>query len=431
MSDFTTEAQMQLLRKQLAFEREKHARCAQRMEPALDIIESFMQLNFPVLHGQAKATGMELLAEAQHTLRALRANNDISAYRYDTGVEAPAQDLPAPQTTAAVTVSALSAEAIAVLQILGSTADYDVAVIRWARERGHLPAQEYAYADLEHLTKLRADFDTLLTKEGLKCEETEQGYVRQEYVSSPAQLSIYQARYLLYLTETRGVPEYRARFGSEPIHRQTSLEDERVPATAQAFIRPQSYPSDKCWWWTRTIKTLIELGGRWLDGPFSYRVSDPVLASATAGGPRRYSYASDSDQEGSEPDLIVVMDPRGGTVVRVVIEFERAKYSPSRLKSKIWKNLRDYRDFDGIYYLAPSRTAERKIRRAIKALQQDAETRPASVAPGIVAVFRGMHLEQHWLPSPAQVDRWGTTPPQKYKKMALNGGYYKHRPKRS
>ena len=427
MSDFTTEAQMQLLRKQLAFEREKHVLCAQRMEPATKIIEAFMQLNFPVLHGQAKATGMDLIAEAQETLRALRTNNDLSAYRYDTEVEAattPAQDLPESQKTTAAVVSSLSAEAIAVLQILGSTADYDVATIRWARERGHLRAQEYAYADLERMVELRGAFGEMLTREGLA------EYVEQEYVPTPAQLRTYQSQYLIYLTEERGVPEYRARFGSEPVHRQTAVEDEQLPAAAYAFIRPQTYPSEECWWWTRTVKTLIELGGRWLEGPFTYQVSDPVM-DRKEGSQQRYSYAANSDQKGSEPDLIVVMHPRGGQVVRVVIEFERANYPSPRLKNKIWKNLRDYRDFDGIYYIAPTRTAERRIQRGIRAIQAIAKQKPSSVEPGIVAVFRGMHLEKHWLPSPAQVDRWGTTPPERYNQMALNSGYYKHRPRRS
>jgi hypothetical protein len=232
-----------------------------------------------------------------------------------------------------------------------------------------------------------------------------------------------------------GVQEYTTRFGDAPIQEAVSInrEEEQLEQAfadaglqlPRAFIRPQTYPSEACWWWTRTVKTLIEVGNQY-EGPFTYTVYDPVTDVLPEKFEERYSKGKNA-RSGSEPDLFVIMTPRGGTTVRVVIEFERAEYNPARMKQKVWKNLRDYTDFDGIYYIAANRAAAKKIRTAIKKVSSDAEQDTSSVAPGTVAVFRGACLENTWLPSPAQVDRYNETPPDKYPHMATAFYYYKHR----
>jgi hypothetical protein len=174
------------------------------------------------------------------------------------------------------------------------------------------------------------------------------------------------------------------------------------------------------------LKTLIERGNQSEQTPFTYTVYDPCEGPLPEGFKPRYP-TGERNGKGSEPDLLVVMEPLGGTTVRVVIEFERANYAPARLKTKIWKNLSHYQDFQGIYYVAPNRPSATKIRTAIKKVAIDAEAKPDSVPPGLVAVFRGSVLQDTWLPSPAQVDRFGNTPPDRYDRMAENVYYYKHR----
>jgi hypothetical protein len=424
---FEYAAREELLRAQLAREREGRARAVQRLDLAEQLVERFMQLNFPVMHGQATAMGMDVIEEADQVLRALRTGRDLSnAFRRDTKarpsvVSGTSDETPIvneenePHTPPTLSPTLSSEAAITALQIIGETADYDVITLRWARRLGLDNIPERKVADLVRMEELRAALEELLDEDGELAP-----FVKKEYVRSAGQLAIYQKQHLVYLTESLGVPEYRTRFGKEPIHERTPVGE------GHAFIRPQTYPSDECWWWTRVLKTLIERGNQSKQCPFTYAVYDPCWGPLPPEFQHRYP-AGERNGKGSEPDLLVIMEPLGGTTVRVVIEFERANYAPGRLKTKIWKNLSHYQGFQGVYYVAPNRPAAKKIRTAIKKVAADAKDKPDSVTSGLVAVFRGSVLEDAWLPSPAQVDRFGNTPPDRYDRMAENVYYYKHK----
>ena len=428
--DFEFEARLELLRAQLAREREGRARAVQRLDLAEKIVQRFMQLNFPVMHGQATAAGMDVIEEADQVLRTLRTGRDLShAFRRDTdiaaseasaaGAEASEDgedgEAQAPQAPPTLSPTLTSEAAITALQIIGETADYDVITLRWARRLGLDEAPERKADDLVRMEELREALEEVLDSDELA------PHIRRVYVPTMGQLAIFQKQLLVYLTETDGVPEYRARFGKEPIHERTPV------GNGHAFIRPQTYPSDECWWWTRALKTMIERGNQSQQSPFTYTVYDPCWGPLPAEFKHRYPDNKERNGEGSEPDLFVVMEPIGGTTVRVVIEFERANYTPGRLKTKIWKNLKHYQAFQGIYYIAPNRDAAARIRTATKKVAADAKDKPGSVTPGLVVVFQGSVLEDAWLPSPAQVDRFNNTPPDKYDHMAGNVYYYKHK----
>jgi hypothetical protein len=421
---FEYEARETLLRKQLNRTTERHARCAQRLALARKIIEWFLQLNFPVLHGQAKAQGMDVFEEADKIRRHLQVGRDLAeTFRRDKSTT-PAEQTASDATDYAGLSPTLTSEAaITALRILGKTADYDVATLRWARALDVPDVPALKAHDLERMQVLRDAFTDLIAGEELK------PLVNKVYVETPGNLAKVQAQYLVYLTDA-GVHEYQIRFGGQPMREVAPVSDEAREGedVAHAFIRPQTYPSEECWWWTRAIKALIELGNRAEQAPFSYTVYDPVCGPFPAEFKRRYPTGRRNDK-GSEPDLIVVMEPRGGTTVRVVIEVERAKYTPTRLKSKIWKNVGNYMaaGFDGVYYLAPSRPFAKKLRTAVNKVKEDAEKTPDAIPPSILAVFRGAKLVNAWLPSPSQVDRWGQTPPDRYAQMAPVFHYYKHK----
>lgn len=427
---FEYEARVELLRAQLAREREGRARAVQRLDLAEQIVERFMQLNFPVMHGQATAMGMDVIEEADQVLRALRTGRDLSdAFRRDTDAPPPVMIAGTgdetttengehhDQTPPTLSYALSSEAAITALQIIGETADYDVITLRWARRMGLSDVPDRKVDDLTRMKELRAALEKLLDDEA---SGELAPFVKKVYVPSPGHLSDIQAQYLVYLTEDAGIPEYRARFGREPIHEKTP------DGEGHAFIRPQTYPSGECWWWIRGTKALIEVGNGSDQSPFIYTVYDPCWGPLPDEFKKRYP-AGERNGKGSEPDLFVVMEPLGGTTVRVVIEFERAKYPPKTLKTKVWKNMRDYREFHGVYYITPNRAAAKKMRTAVKKVALMAEDQPDSVAPGIAVVFRGSKLEDSWLPSPAQVDRYYRTPPDRYDRMTEPFYYYKHR----
>ena len=55
----------------------------------------------------------------------------------------------------------------------------------------------------------------------------------------------------------------------------------------------------------------------------------------------RYPHGN-RNQPGSEPDLIVILDPRGGKKVYIAIEVERAKRATPMTKMKMHKTLSDW-----------------------------------------------------------------------------------------
>jgi hypothetical protein len=439
---FEIEAQVQLLRRQLSSEREKFAQCMFRLDDAEKIIERLLQLNFPVLHGQCKAAGMDLIDESTRILRALRTGGEMEQV-----VELMRRDHTLPPTvaprspdgtdTAEVAVSGdLDAESIAALQVLGETADFDVATLRWAQQI-ELPAVPARASDnLERLADLRERFRSRL-------EGPLAPYVEQVYVPSDRALKCYQEPTLIYLTEERGVPEYEVRFGKSPVRKPLSDYDSdsasdlpaEVDRERRAFINPATYPSPKCWWLTRVVKTLIELGNRLSDNPFHATVYDPVCDPLPAGEDflPRYPHGN-RNQPGSEPDLIVVLDPRGGEKVYIAVEVDLATRSTVVMKGKMHKNLTHYEGhFDGIFYVAPERDIARRLRTALRAVRSDANPppdsnrQPVTTAPGLIAIFQASSLVETWLPSPAYVDRWGTTPPEDKPHMAKMFYYYKHK----
>ncbi len=437
---FETEARMQLLRRQLGSEREKYAQCVFRLDDAEKIIERFLQLNFPVLHGQCKAAGIDLIDEATRILRGLRTGGDMERVVALMQRDGDLQLSPAPPPsaeegtdTAPVTISDdLGAESIAALQVLGETADFDVATLRWARQVKLPEVPALAADNLERLAELREKFRELL-------EGTLAPYVELVYVPAEKPLRYLQEPILVYLTEEQGVPEYEARFGKLPVRKPLGDYDSdkapdfpaEVDVERRAFINPATYPSPKCWWLTRAIKTLIELGNHLPDNPFHVSVYDPVCDAVPEGENflPRYPHGN-RNQPGSEPDLIVILDPRGGKRLYIAVEVELATRAAPVMKNKMRKNLSDYEGhFDGIYYFAPDRPIARRLRTALKALRGDAEDsrRPVETAPGLIAIFRRSALEGAWLPSPPQVDRWEVTAPENKPNMAKRFYYYKHK----
>ncbi len=440
---FEIEARMQLLRRQLGSEREKYAQCVFRLDDAEKIIERFLQLNFPVLHGQCKAAGIDLIDEATRILRGLRTGGDmervVALMQRDGDLQlAPTSPSPAEADAdrAPVTISDdLGAESIAALQVLGETADFDVATLRWARQI-QLPAVPALAADnLGRLEELREKFRELLAG-------TLAPYVELVYVPAGSSGQAYQAAHLVYLTEERGVPDYEARFGKPPVRKPRAgeagadaveLPDEGTEG-CRAFLNPATYPTAECWWWTRATKTLIELGNRLPDNPFHATVYDPACDTLPADFLTRYPPDARPGQ-GSAPNLIVVLEPRiGGKPVHIALTVEYANRSNPVLRSMLVNHLRDYHPhFDGIYYLAPNRAAARRLKTALKALHADSQPqgdRPPfirTLAPGLLAVFQGAALEGKWLPSPSQVDRWSPTPPETKPNMAPAFHYYKHK----
>jgi len=167
------------------------------------------------------------------------------------------------------------------------------------------------------------------------------------------------------------------------------------------------------WWLIRATRNAL-LNGRLLpDNPFAIEVFD-LAEGIPEGYQREYGECRSADKVGDEkcsvPDLFVELQARGGPLTRLCVECERGRYANQALKQKLRWTMHNYGQagFAGVYYVAPAAPEARLLQRALGKLAADLRQTPTLVEKGLLAIFTFDALIDHWLPSPAMVDRWGS-----------------------
>ncbi|HNT77813.1 MAG TPA: hypothetical protein PKH77_22600 [Anaerolineae bacterium] len=207
---------------------------------------------------------------------------------------------------------------------------------------------------------------------------------------------------LFELTAT-GETLYQPRFGLAPVTLATFLGKYHVTPAATLT-----------WWLIRATRNAILSGQLLTDNPFGVEVFD-LADGIPAGYQREYGECRNPDKEGDEqcsvPDLFVTLQARGAETQRICVECERGRYANQALKRKLRWTMHNYGQagFAGVYYVAPAVPEARVLQRALLKLSADLRNDPRQVARGMLAIFTFDALADHWLPSPAMVDRWAGT----------------------
>ncbi|HNT73532.1 MAG TPA: hypothetical protein PKH77_00795 [Anaerolineae bacterium] len=197
-----------------------------------------------------------------------------------------------------------------------------------------------------------------------------------------------------------GAAQYRARFGCDPVPLKEFLGKYHV-TEASALT----------WWLIRATRNVILNGQLLPENPFTIEVFD-LAEGIPDGYQREYGECRNPDKAGDEkcsvPDLFVELQARGGPMTRLCIECERGRYANQALKQKLRWTMHNYGQagFAGVYYVAPAAPEARLLQRALGKLAADLRQTPTLVEKGMLAIFTFDALVDHWLPSPAMVDRW-------------------------
>ncbi len=318
-----------LLRGQVEAWRTRYQRAEQGRTAVEQELRRYLTALFPGVYPEAVVTQQPLVQIAQTLYPQLlqgRSARDLPPAPADAVAPAalpapePEANAPAP-APAAVT---LSGSALSLLGILGSQVVAAEVERAWAAQLGLAPAtfKNHVLPEL-----LRARLVQVQTIRGALRKL--RGYASDvNYVLTPA-----------------GRQLYREQFGAEAVD------------FAAVYA---GYASAACWWLHRVTKALLLAGNTHPDNRrFTYTVYDPVVDTAeylAAGFQKRYGAAGLA----AEPDLVVVVASRtGGEGAHIAIECEYANYSTPRLKGKVSKTVKTYREagFQGVYYIAPNSQA--------------------------------------------------------------------------
>ncbi len=358
--------EMTLLRTQLQGSQMRLATQVRALKRAEAILQDYLTALYPHLYAQALGARMNTVEAAEYFYQHYLYGTDPAELfgpneaRQKAEVER-ARSAPKPEPVAQGVE--LSSDAVRLLDVLGSHVLSNEVREHWAQRTGKAVG-----------TAQNTVIPELLDK----------GLLHVQQIPVPRYLTRY-ASDTCYLLSDAGQAEYRRRFSSEPI-------------TYEAAYAP--YKSPEAWWMIRATQALILAGNEHpANQRFTYSVYDPIAdqkALSAADLAPRYG--------NSEPDLIVMVTSRsGGKSVRLAVECERGKYSSTRLKQKLVKNLQDYAatGFSGCYYIANNEDTARVIGGTMTQLRDDLKEQPDTVStPGFLALFTLEALRDTWLPTP-------------------------------
>lgn len=377
---FIESAELTLLRTELERIRERYAVASYEQQQALEILGRYLNTLFPAAYAQAMAQRTPVYTFAQEMLRALTLVQPMQTVTE----EQPAAQPPASQVDAPPALGLTDPDQISLLRLTGSTPAFEEVRRSWCAE---IKQDDITF---------KAQLDALIAAQ----------LATLETVKATGTWRSYYSPQLIALTDF-GKTEYRQRFG--------------LPArTIKEFV-DASYKSEEAWYLIRVAREVILSGGSIPGARFVPAAIWDTAEPLPAPYQRRYG--------NSEPDLIVELTPADGTRILIAVECERSKYDPTRLKSKVLKNIRDYAEhgFDGVYYIAPNRDSAGLLKTALRKVAADLKANPQSLERGFAALFTMDSLLGKWLPSPAMLDRWHGTPPGELPDAAAADYCLKHK----
>lgn len=380
MNTFIESAELTLLRTELERIRERYAVASYEQQQALEILGRYLNTLFPAAYTQAMAQRTPVYTFAQEMLRALTLVQPMQVVTE----EQPAAQPPASQVDAPPALRLTDADQISLLRLTGSMPAFEEVRRSWCAEVGQDDA------------KFKAQLDALIAAQ----------LATLETLKVTGSWRSYYSPQLIALTDS-GKVEYQQRFGL-------------LPRTIKEFV-DASYKSEEAWYLIRVAREVILSGGSIPGARFVPAAIWDTAEPLPAPYQRRY--------RNSEPDLIVELTPADGTRILIAVECERSKYDPTRLKSKVLKNIRDYAEhgFDGVYYIAPNRDSAGLLKTALRKVAADLKVNPQSLERGFAALFTMDSLMGKWLPSPAMLDRWHGTPPGELPDAAAADYCLKHK----